>query len=164
MTVDEYARWKTLAVRRPDDVPGATPLSWQIEKHGLHDDRLFNNALPADFPHEVERGDADDALAALALRESIRRDIEHGRGNRIHEALKLGATWRQIAAAVDVDTDAARRLLRAYADGQHNLHLRDVEHGEARPLGFNAGEYAATIALCELLGDDEVAPAPVGTR
>ncbi|MEJ8640124.1 hypothetical protein [Streptomyces sp. MS2.AVA.5] len=108
----EYDRWKALQIRRPDDVPGPTPLRWQAEKAGEHADRLSNNRLPADFPHPVERGTADDALAVLALRESIRRDVEAGRGSSLHEAMTLGATWTETAAALDVSTDEARQLLR----------------------------------------------------
>ncbi|MFE0453116.1 hypothetical protein ACFW2D_17885 [Streptomyces sp. NPDC058914] len=65
MTTDNYARWKALQIRRPDDIPPATPFMWHAEKFTEHNDRLTNNRLPADFPHEVERGDADDALAAI---------------------------------------------------------------------------------------------------
>lgn len=150
---DQRDQWEALEIRRPDDVPVPTPLTWQVEKHTVHSDRLMNNMLPADFPYEVERGTADDALAVLALRESIRRDIEHGTGNRVHEALRLGATWRQVAAALDIDPGKARELLRAYADGQRNLWL-GYEEQRVKPLGFSADQHAAALALCEL-GDDE---------
>ena len=150
---EQRDEWNALEIRRPGDVPVPTPLAWQIEKHGEHSDRLMNNVLPADFPYEVERGTADDALAVLALRESIRRDIEHGTGNRVHEALMLGATWRQVAAALDVDPGQARELLRAYADGQRRLWVGYEEEG-VKPIGFTADQHAAALALCEL-GDDE---------
>ncbi|MFI1799001.1 hypothetical protein ACH427_16870 [Streptomyces sp. NPDC020379] len=156
MTVHEHQHWKSLTIRRPDDVPVATPLAWQIDKHTEHNDRLMNIALPADFKYEVERGDAGDALAVIALRESMRRDIEAGRGVRVREAIGLGATWNEVAAALDVSPDAARTLLREWADGQHNLYLRDVEHGQNRPLGLNPDQHAAMLALTEL-GDDEAA-------
>ncbi|WP_406380772.1 hypothetical protein [Streptomyces sp. NBC_01618] len=158
MTADEYARWTwtALDVRRPGDIPGATPLPRLIEKHTEHADRLINNNLLADYPHPVERGSAGDALAVLALRERIRRDIEHGRGYEIRQALLLGATWSQVSAALDVPVDEARALLRAYADGQHNLYRGDVDSGRARPLGFSPEQHAAVLALVEL-GDDEAA-------
>ncbi|MDX2973476.1 MULTISPECIES: hypothetical protein [Actinomycetes] len=150
--------WNALEIRRPDDVPVPTPLAWQIEKHTEHNDRLMNNMLPADFPYEVERGTADDALAVLALRESIRRDIEHGTGNRVHEALTLGATWRQVAAALDLDPGQAREVLRAYADGQRRMWVRNEEEG-VKPLGFSADRHAAALALCELADDESAPPA-----
>ncbi|MGW1902956.1 hypothetical protein ACWCQB_37570 [Streptomyces hirsutus] len=155
---EQRDQWDALEIRRPDDVPVPTPLTWQVEKHTVHSDRLMNNMLPADFPYEVERGTADDALAVLALRESIRRDIEHGTGNRVHEALTLGATWTQVAAALDIDPGQAREVLRAYADGQRQLWL-GYEEQRVKPFGFSAGQHAAALALCEL-ADDEPAPAP----
>ncbi|MEU0289900.1 hypothetical protein [Streptomyces sp. NPDC006147] len=156
---DPYETWKAQEIRRPLDVPGATPLRWQLEKESEHEDRLMNNRLPADFPHPVERGTAADALAVIALRESIRRDMEHGRAVRVREALELGATWSEVAAALDVQPDDARELLRAWAGLQHQLHRRDVAAGRERPLGFDGQEHAAVLALTEL-GDDESA----GTR
>ncbi|MEF9908621.1 hypothetical protein ACQSMD_33425 [Streptomyces flavovirens] len=160
MTTTERAHWQALAVHRPDDVPTFTPMSWQIEKHDEHSDRLVNNALPIDHPHPVERGDADDALAALALRESIRRQIESERGTRIHEALRLGATWSQVAAALDVPVDDARAALRAWAEGQHRLHRGDGAGGGRRPYGLDDEQHAAVVALVEL-GDEETAAAAV---
>lgn len=150
---EQRDEWNALEIRRPGDVPVPTPLAWQIEKHGVHSDRLMNNVLPADFPYEVERGTADDALAVLALRESIRRDIEYGTGNRVHEALLLGATWRQVAAALDIEVGQAREVLRKYADGQHHMWVRNEEEG-VKPLGFSADRHKAALSLCEL-GDDE---------
>lgn len=150
---EQRDQWEALEIRRPGDVPVPTPLAWQIEKHGVHSDRLMNNILPVDFPYEVERGTADDALAVLALRESIRRDIESGTGNRVHEALTLGATWRQVAAALDIEVGQAREVLRSYADRQRQLWL-GYEEQRVKPFGFSADQHAAALALCEL-GDDE---------
>jgi hypothetical protein len=157
---DERARWNELEIRRPNDVPCPTPLSWQIEKHSEHADRLLNNLLPADFPYEVERGTADDAVAVLALRESIRRDIELGTGNRIHQALTLGATWTQVAAALAIEAGQARELLRAYADSQRNLWLGYEEKG-VKPVGLDADAYAAILALVELGDEETTKPEPL---
>lgn len=153
MTTDEHTRWNALEVREPDQVPAATPLAWQVEKHAVHADRLMNNALPDTFPYEVERGTAGDALAVLALWESIRRDVEHGRGTRVHEALLLGASWHEVARALDVEPDDARELLRTWAQGQRDMWLRNEADG-IRPFGLDADAHAAVLALCER-GDDE---------
>lgn len=157
---DEHARWNELQIRRPDDVRtspgGPVPIGWQAEKRTEHADRLSNLALPADFPYEVERGDAGDALAVLALGESIRRDLDYERGGRILTALRLGATWAQVAAALDVPAKHARTLLESYADGQRSLRLRYETEGSK--LGLGADEYAAVIALCEQ-DDDQAADA-----
>lgn len=160
MTTDEYARWKGLEIRRPDDVHtspgGPVPIGWQAEKRTEHTDRLANLDLPADFPYEVERGDSDDALAVLALGESIRRDLGYERGGRVLTALRLGATWAQVASALDIPTGHARTLLESYADGQRSLRLRYEAEGST--LGLDADQYAAVVALCEL-GDDETTAA-----
>ncbi|OEV12982.1 hypothetical protein [Streptomyces nanshensis] len=162
MSTPEFQHWQSLTVRRPDDVRtkrgGPVPLTWQMEKHTEHHDRLANNALPADFKFEVERGDAGDALACLALRESMRRDIEHERGGRIREAAELGATWQQVADALDVTPDEARDLLRAWAAGQHHLYRRDVERAQDNPVGLTPEQYAAVLALLDR-DDDEAVPA-----
>lgn len=166
MPTDEYAHWQGLTIRRPDDVRtiqgGPVPLGWKAEKHGEHADRLGNNLLPADFPHEVERGDVGDALAVLALGTAIVRDIGYGRGVRVREAVELGATWLQIGAALDITPDEARELLRTWAAGQHHLYEGDVLAGRERPLGLDADRYMALVAVCEL-GDDETATAAAGT-
>ncbi|MEV6679446.1 hypothetical protein AB0N09_21715 [Streptomyces erythrochromogenes] len=154
MTTEERARWNAQEVREPGQVPTATPLAWQVAKLTDHADRLMNNLLPADFPHDVEHGTADDALAVLALRESIRRDVEHGRGTRIHEALLLGASWPDVARALDIEPDEARELLRAWAQGQRNLWQRHQEEGRW-PLGLDADAYAAVLAVAERDDDEE---------
>jgi len=146
---DEHARWNELEIRRPNQVPAATPLAWQIEKHTTHADRLMNNSLPADFPYEVQRGTADDALAVLALRESIRQDIEHGRGVRVREAMELGASWNEVARALDIEPDDARAVLRSWAEGQRNMWLRHEAEG-IKPFGLDTDAYAAVLALCEM--------------
>jgi hypothetical protein len=155
---EQRDQWNALEIRRPADVPVATPLAWQIEKHTEHNDRLTNLDLPDDFPYDVQRGDVDDALATIALRESIRRDIEHGRGVRVRQAVELGATRRQVADALDGTPDEARALLRGWADMQNDLHRRDVADGRPRPLGLDDDRHAAVLALCEL-GDDQAAMA-----
>jgi len=159
VSTDAYKDFQALQVRRPDDLPPAVPLTWQVEKHSQHEERLSNRRLPADFPHEVERGTAADALAALALGEAIRRTALHFRPSTVHEALQLGATWNEVAAALDCTPDEARDVLRAYADGQRRLYEGD-ERGGRRPLGFTAEQHQEAHALTEL-GDDESAAAEV---
>ncbi|MET7746176.1 hypothetical protein [Streptomyces sp. NPDC005385] len=157
----EHDRWQALQIRRPDEVRttpgGPVPLGWQAEKRTGHSARLMNTRLPADFPHKVERGDEGDALAVLALGEAMRRDIEAGRGSDVRTAAELGATWRQIADALDTTPAHARGLLRAWATGQHRLYSGDRARGEARPLGLDDERYGAVLALCAT-GDDGEPP------
>lgn len=153
MTTDAYDHWTNLEVRHPDQVPASTPLSWLTEKHVVHADRMANRQLPADFPHEVERGNAVDALAVLALGEAIRRAAAQFRAVQVRDALTAGASWTEVAAALDLDPDQARELLRAWADRQRALWLSYETKG-ARPFGLDAAEHAAVLALCALDGDD----------
>lgn len=159
MSTPEYERWTALEIRRPDDVRtspgGPVPLLWQAERHNAHTDRLMNRDFPADL-YEVERGGVGDALARLALGESMRRDIKAARSSRVREALRMGATWSEVAAALDLTPDDARALLRSWAEGQRKLWLGYEAEG-VRPSGLDADGYAATLALCEL-DDDQAAP------
>ncbi|UZI29965.1 hypothetical protein [Streptomyces sp. VB1] len=154
MNTPEYVRWNGLAVRRPDDVRktagGRIPHSWQMEKRVKHVDRLMNRTLPADFPDPVERGGADDVLAVLALSESIRRDLTARRGGDIREAILLGATWAEVAAAMDTTPDEARAVLRDWTDRQHSLLRTGAAPDEAQPRGVEEDRHAAVLALIEM--------------
>lgn len=160
MSTPEHERWQNLTVRTPGDIPFPTPLTWLAEKHAEHTDRLVNNELPGGLAdtHALPRGTAGDALAVLALREAMYRQIQDHRPGRIREAIELGATWSETAAALESTPDEARRLLREWADRQHRLHQRGTELGDVRPAGLDEAEYTAVLALAEL-GDDETAAA-----
>ncbi|MEU4032428.1 hypothetical protein [Streptomyces anulatus] len=156
MDTPAHEHWTDLTVRRPDDVRTITgrriPLPWQMEKRAGHIDRLMNRTLPEDFPDPVERGDAGDVLAVLALSESIRRDLAARRGGDIREAILLGATWTEIAVAIDATPNEARAVLRDWTERQHQLHQREVERG--RLLGSDADRHASVLALIELADDE----------
>lgn len=151
---DAYETWQATEVRRPADVPTATPLSWLVEKHQTHAVRLMNLDLPADFKYEVERGDYKNALAVLALEVEIERAVR-SRTSILHQALQLGATWAEAAAALDTTPDAAREQLRTWADGQHRLHT-DLRAEGRRPIGLDADEHAAVIGLLHLGDNDRI--------
>lgn len=144
----QHRRWETLHVLQPDQVPASIPFSWIAEKESRHSDLVFNSQMPADFPYEIERGTAEDALAVLALREAMYRQIEFGRGNRVHEAVQMGATWEQVGTALDMRPEEARQLLRRHAEGQRNLWLKYEAEG-VKPIGFSADQYAAALELCD---------------
>ncbi|MEV6260747.1 hypothetical protein AB0M42_08350 [Streptomyces sp. NPDC051784] len=146
-----YERWRALAVRRPDDVPAATPLAWHIEKLDEHDHRLTSRSRPVGTRYGAGRG---DALAAIALHESVHRHIERERGSRIREAIELGATWNEVATALGSTSGAARNALRRWADAQRRVNRRDIEHAPGEALGLDPDGYAAVLALGRL-GDDE---------
>lgn len=129
---DAYDHFQTIEIRTPDDVPPATPLVWQIERIDVHEQRGL-------------RGTAEDAVTVLALRENVRRELQRT-GLYISDARRMGATWEQIAAALDIGADDARERLRTWADGQDRLYRRDVADGRQQPIGIDAEQYAATLA------------------
>ncbi|WP_329103190.1 hypothetical protein [Streptomyces sp. NBC_01439] len=140
MTVDQYSRWKKLAIRRPEDVPPATPLSWKVERRDQH----------------AGGKTADDALAVLALQESIRRTALSGRGVWLRDLMERGGCWDEAAAALGVEVDEARELLRVWARGQHDLYRSDIQDGRPRPLGLDSEQHAAVRGLCALLDSERV--------
>ncbi|MCX4482388.1 hypothetical protein OG890_00255 [Streptomyces anulatus] len=157
MSTPEYEFWNDLAVRRPDDVRMISgrrvPLSWQMEKRVGHVDRLMNRTLPADFPDPVERGGTDDVLAVLALSESIRRDLIARRAGDIREAILLGATWSEVAAAIDTTPDEARAILHDWTERQHGLHQSAAGPDDHPRLGDEENRHAAVLALIQLADD-----------
>jgi hypothetical protein len=76
-----------------------------------------------------------EQLQVLAMGEAIARTVRHPA--YVHHAVRAGATWEQIAAAVGADPAAARAGYRAWADRQH-------EHGL-----IDDTEYAAAIAAAD---------------
>lgn len=157
MSTPEYEFWNDLAVRRPDDVRmisgGRVPLSWQMKKRVGHVDRLMNRTLPADFPDSVERGGADDVLAVLALSESIRRDLIARRAGDIREAILLGATWSEVAAAIGSTPDEARAILHDWTERQHDLYQIAARQDDTQRLAVEENRHAAVLALLQLADD-----------
>ncbi|MGH3155549.1 MAG: hypothetical protein ACRDNF_03070 [Streptosporangiaceae bacterium] len=98
-------------------------------KHGI----LQNNALTT-----------DEHLEMLALGEVLARYYRHP--TQLDHAVKAGATWEQIAAATDQTETQVRQEYRRWADGQHNLYVR--EDGKFGGLG-DAGHAEAMARLDE---------------
>lgn len=128
---DAYERFQTIEIRTPDDVPPATPLEWQAERIRTHESRGL-------------RGTAADTLAALAIRENMRRHLALT-GLSISDARRMGATWEQIAAALDITEDDARERLRTWADGQQRMYRGDVAKGR-KPLGIDDDSHREILA------------------
>ncbi|MFE2294857.1 hypothetical protein [Streptomyces sp. NPDC059452] len=149
--INAYQHWQAKAVRRPDDVTTATPLNWQTEKYGEAERRLTLRHLPS-ATRPTERAIAADALAKLALGESIRRTVLRYRAGAVHAALELGATWAEVAAALDSTTDEARAALRSYAEEQRQRYEDDRMAGQ-NPTGFSPEQHRSALALAELADD-----------
>jgi hypothetical protein len=109
---------------------------------------------------------AAEHLELLALGEYLVRSYKPS--FEVDNALQAGATWAQIAEALDADEATARVAYRAWADGQHDmlrwtegrLGMSDAEYAEVKT---RAGEldpgaakaYAATHrTLCADAADD----------
>ena len=94
---------------------------------------------PEDFPPLTTA----EHLELLALGEALARHYRHP--VQVHDAVRAGATWQQIAAATGGDPDQARQAYRAWAEGQHRLR-QDFPGGA---LGLGDEEYAAAIKAAE---------------
>jgi hypothetical protein len=80
-----------------------------------------------------------ERLEILALGQMLARYYRHP--TYMDHAVKAGASWEQVAAAVDCTEDQARRDYREWAEGQHRLWA-DYEG----KFGLDDAEYAAAIA------------------
>ncbi len=128
-------------VLRPDQADD-TPLSWRADRIMVYAGALNNHALPPEGRWgEMWRGSADDALSVLATGESLCRELLAGRGQRIHQALTLGATWTEVGEALACTPDEARAVLRAYAEENPDL--------------YHAADQRTPVPGLIALGDDE---------
>lgn len=146
-----HEEWRARVIRRPDDVGYGVLLPWLAEKYFAHYHRLVDRHLPSGC-HPGESATADDALAVLALGESIHRMLFRDRSWFVHDAMRWGATWNEVAAALDVTTGRARSVLRSYAETQRKLYEETERTGD-RPLGYSAEKYRSALALIRLADD-----------
>ena len=72
-----------------------------------------------------------ERLEMLALGERIARYYRHP--SQVDIAVKAGASWQQVAAAIGTTEDAARAAYREWAEGQHKY------------AGMGDAEYAAAL-------------------
>ena len=76
-----------------------------------------------------------ELLEMLALGEVIARYYRHP--SHVDHAVRVGATWEEIAAATDMTPNAARTAYREWAEGQHTY------------AGMSDAEYAAALKLAD---------------
>ncbi|MYQ91478.1 hypothetical protein GTY20_09125 [Streptomyces sp. SID4946] len=138
-SANSYETWEALQpITRPGEVPITTPIAWMENRRGDHSLALL---LCRNDPH---RHGPTDALACLALGEAIRTELGHYRGSLVHDARRRGASWQQIADALDTDVPTVQQLLRDWADGQHRLYQAEPVTGR---LGLSTAEHQAVLAL-----------------
>lgn len=105
---------------------------------GTGDDEELLVKVAADNPPLTEA----EHLELLVLGEYLARGLRNT--GYVDRALKAGATWAQIAAAVDQEEHELRQRYRDWADGQRRLAER-----RDWTVGMSAEEHAAAIARAE---------------
>ena len=88
----------------------------------------------------------DEHLEVLATGEVVARMYRHPAN--VDRALEAGATWEQVADALDCDQAQARQDYRKWAEGQHRLWAG--EYGDGGKFGMNDAEYAAALARADV--------------
>ncbi|MEU2076108.1 hypothetical protein [Streptomyces sp. NPDC013489] len=147
-----HEEWQTRVIRRPDDVGYGILLHRKAEKYFEHHHRLMDRHVPSGC-HPGETATAGDALAVLALGAAIHHSVLSDRPWTVRDALQLGATWNEVAAALDGTTDEARSILRTYAEVQRQQYAETEMTGQ-RPSGYSPEEYRSVLALISLADDD----------
>ena len=134
------------------DRPGLpAPLTRLVEQY----DALCVRELLARHPgagKRVEPLSVTDHLAVLALSEAIALRARQFRGTEIDAALRAGAKWPEVAAAIGATETEARQRYRKWADGQHGLWWSSPP-GSIR-IGLDDDEYAAALARLESGGEE----------
>jgi hypothetical protein len=95
---------------------------------------------------EYEPLSVDEHLEVLATGEVVARTYRHPAN--VDRALEAGATWEQVAAALDRDEIQARQDYRKWAEGQHRLWAGEC--GGGGKLGMNDAEYAKALARADM--------------
>lgn len=121
----------TTETRRPGDVPAGTALTSLTQQRAEAGERLRTEH---DRDQDAVVG---DALTQLAVGEAIRRAVRSERGGMVAQALRLGATWDQVADALDTTVLAAVDDLRVWAEGQRTLYHRHLADGADILVGLD---------------------------
>jgi hypothetical protein len=89
-------------------------------------------------PDDTEPLTAAEHLELLAATEYLSRAYKPS--FEVDHALRAGASWPQVAAALGTDEASARAAYREWADGQHDLLTR-----AGGRIGMSHAEHAAAI-------------------
>ncbi|MFE3601347.1 hypothetical protein [Streptomyces sp. NPDC059142] len=129
----------TAETQRPGDVPAGTPLASLAQQRAEAGERL---RIEHDRDQDAVVG---DALTQLAVGEAIRRAVRSERGGMVAQALRLGATWDQVAAALDTTVLAAVDDLRVWAEGQRTLYHQHLADGADVLVGLDEEAYGEVM-------------------
>ncbi|MET9206778.1 hypothetical protein ABZW38_16715 [Streptomyces bacillaris] len=126
-------------VRRPGDVPAGTPLTSLAQHRAEAGERLRAE-------HDRDQNAVvGNALTQLAVGEAIRRTVRSERGGMVAQALRLGATWDQVADALDTTVLAAVDDLRLWAEGQRTLYHQHLADGADILVGLDEDAYGEVM-------------------
>ncbi|MEV8638800.1 hypothetical protein AB0395_44810 [Streptosporangium sp. NPDC051023] len=123
----------------PRDIPPTMSVSGMFERYTELGMRGYVARTEDSVPLTVA-----EHLELLTLGESIARIVRHPVD--VHHALQAGATWPQVAHALEINEQDARSAYRRWADGQRALH-------EHCGIGLDAAEHAEAIARAEQTGE-----------
>lgn len=136
---DQHTAFMAAETRRPGDVPAGTPLPSLAQKRAEAGARLHTQ-------HDRDQDAAvGDALTQLAVGEAIRRTVRSERGGMVAQALRLGATWDQVAAALDTTELAAADDLRVWAEGQRTLYHQHLAQDADVLVGLDEDAFAEVM-------------------
>ncbi|MFE4829822.1 hypothetical protein [Streptomyces sp. NPDC056672] len=137
--INPGAEFLAATTHRPDDVPAGTALFALAQKYAGARVRLAGRH---DRDQESVVG---DALTQIAMGEAIRRTVRSERGSMVAQALRLGATWDQVVAALDTTELAAADDLRVWAEGQRTLYHQHLAEGADGLIGLDEAAYAEVM-------------------
>jgi hypothetical protein len=103
-----------------------------LKARGTYDPQLHGDA------DKYQPLTAEEHLEILAAGEMLARYYRHPA--LIHQAVKSGASWPQVAAATGSDEATVRQAYREWADGQHRLYA----HFEGK-FGMDDADQPAAI-------------------
>lgn len=121
-----------------------TPLTWQVEKYGEAERRVAGKHLPPSA-HATGRATAADALAELALGESIRRTVLRQRGGPCTPPWNWGPPGPRWPPRWAAPRMSARAALRLYAEEQRKRY-EDDRMVYQNPTGLSPSSTAPSSA------------------
>lgn len=139
MNAPDWRRWTPSEIRSQGQVPYfESTLPQLVAAYTDVVVALLVADREADHPHPGEGAE----LARLALGAEIARNVSSARGVGIRAARTAGATWREVADALDVTEAAARDEFAAWINGQSWYYARSG-------IGLDPDEAAAARCFLE---------------
>jgi hypothetical protein len=142
-TPDDYER----ITGEAGDLRMPPPLSELVEQHSalnLRDVLSRHRDSEPTLGMRAEPLTAEEHLTKLALSEAIARRALQFRGLEIDDAVRAGAAWPEVAAAIGVPVADAQATYRRWVEGQH--HLNESSAGSGPRPGLDDRAHAEAVA------------------